>query len=78
MRNQIVKLSDAQIVEVLRQRSLARLPGVHEIDVATQLRLDGRQLLHALLHLVMQLHSKHDKIRNSNALLCFIAVQPFE
>lgn len=34
------------------------LPWVHEVDVATQLRLNGRQLLHALLHLHMELQMK--------------------
>ena len=38
-------------------------PWIHEVDVAPQLRLDGRQLLHALLHLCMQLHSRRDMLK---------------
>jgi len=38
-------------------------PWIHEVDVAPQLRLDGRQLLHALLHLCMQLHSRRHTLK---------------
>lgn len=46
-------------VHVVSCRNLCcALPRVHEVDVATQLGLNGGQLLHALLHLHMKLQDK--------------------
>ena len=64
--------STASVHVVLCRNLCYGLPRVHEIDVAAQLRLNGGQLLHALLHLQMKLQDKPQHCHGYTFPACLI------